>query len=269
MKVLVRLHRDETVEGLRKVLDRTPDPFTRRQVIGGLARLYHKEAETWTEDDWWGTTPSPRGPYYEPVEWAGSDRIRPLLRTALLDSEGYEYRRRVQLVERNRVVPDGATGLLTVASDSVRAQAVDALLGNARVTEDMLPSLDTLAGRSLALQRAVTDLLTVQRELPAASVSLLGEAARETALRPTVRADALRTLSSLLGKETRADVTTVYARVLDEEGHSAPVAEAIRDYVEGGPHGGQANWYAEKAAAGTASERKMAFAILLHLANTD
>ena len=269
MKVLVRLHQDETVEGLRKVLDRTPDPFTRRQVIGGLARLYHKEAETWTEDDWWGTTPSPRGPYYEPVEWTGSDRIRPLLRTALLDSEGYEYRRRVQLVERNRVVPDGATGLLTVASDSVRAQAVDALLGNARVTEDMLPSLDTLAGRSLALQRVVTDLLTVQRELPAASVFLLGEAARETALRPTARADALRTLSSLLGKETRADVTTVYARVLDEGGHSAPVAEAIRDYVGGGAHGGQANWYAEKAAAGTASERKLAFAILLHLANTD
>lgn len=266
MKVLMRQYREETISGLQAILENTPDPFTRRQVIAGLARLYHKEVAEWTQHDWWGTTPSPRGPYHAPVEWAGSDRIRPLLRSALLDSEGYEYRRRVQLVERNRAIPDGGGGvLLAAASDSLRTRAVAALLGDAFVTDGMVASLDSLAGHALTLQRATTDLLTMQRRLPTGSVSLLGDAAHTSALQPTVRAQALRALSNVPSEALPA-VTAVYARLLDDPSvHPAPLTEAIRDYVGHRRHSDHADHFVQMAAEGTPSERTLAFSVLLHL----
>ncbi len=273
MKVLVRLHREETVNGLQDILESTPDPFTQRQVVAGLARLFHKEREgDWTpEEDWWGTTPSPRGPYHEPVAWAGSDRIHPLLRSALLDSEDYEYRRRVQLVERNRAIPDGGGGvLIAAASDRLRTRAVDALLGEAFVRDGMVASLDSLAGHSLALQRATTDLLTTQRTLPAASVSLLGDAVHESALQSTVRAEALRALSNLPIDETLSDVTDIYARLLDDAGaHAAPLTEAIQNYLGRRRHSDHVDHFVQMGAEDTSAERKLAFGVLLHLAEND
>lgn len=270
LQVLVRLHREETVTGLQKIWEDTPDPFTRRQVLGALARLYHQEVEEWGTEDWWGTTPSPRGPYHEPVEWEQSDRIRPLLREALLDGEDYEYRRRVQIVERNRAVPDGAGAVLTAAaSERVREDAIDALLGHADVTETMISALDSLSGHSLALRRATTDLLTTQRSLPAASTSLLGEAAHEQGFQPTVRAEALRALSRVSDGETQSSVTAIYAPLLEETPQPDPLTEAIQSYVGQSRHSEHADHYVQLTEAGSSSEKKLAFAVLLHLAEND
>ena len=271
LTVLVRLHRARTITGLQDILERTPDPFTRRQVLAGLARLYHREDPEWTiEEDWWGTTPSPRGPYHDPVEWAESARIRPLLRDALLESEAYEYRRRVQLIERNRALPDGAGPvLLATASDSLRARAVGALLGHAAVTGEMVPTLDSLAGHSRALQRATTDLLTAQRTLPAASLPLLRDAVREDGLQPTVRAEALRALTRHSGDEQRSTVTALYARMLERAPHPAPLTDALQAYLGRSRHAEHASHFVEMTRGDSAAERKLGYAVLVHLSGND
>lgn len=270
LKVLMRLHQGPTVTGLTEIWEETVDPFTRRQVLGALARLYHKNDETWTSDDWWGTTPSPRGPYYDPVEWSGSKRVQPVLNTALMESEDYEYRRRVQLIERNRAVPDGAGAVLLAAStDSLRGEAVETLLGDAGVTADMVSGLQALAGYSLALQRATTDLLTTQRELPAGSRSLLGDAAMEEGLQPDIRAEALRALMRTPDDGRLAEITSLYAQLVHTAPHPAPIGETIQWYIGRSHHIERVSSFAEMARTGSSGEKKLAYGVLLQLAEDD
>lgn len=270
LKVLMRLHDEEAVTGLITQWEETEDPFTRRQVLAALARLYHKNVDDWTTDDWWGPTPSPRGPYYQPVEWAESDRIYSVLQSALMESEGYEYRRRVQLIERNRALPDGSGAVLRAAStDSLRMEAVETLLGSAHVTEEMISGLSRLSSHSGSLQRATTDLLTAQRALPAASRSLLGDAATTATLQVDVRADALRALERTPEEGRLADVTPIYVQLIDSTPNPTLIEETVQWYMGRSHHVAHVSTIAEMARAGSTTEKRLAYGVLLELADNE
>jgi putative heme-binding domain-containing protein len=90
------MHNPKAVDGLISAFKKTGNkeleneiPFTddqmdkedknlKKQILFTLARLYQKEAPydgTW----WWGTRPDTHGPYYQPVTWESSDKIKTLL----------------------------------------------------------------------------------------------------------------------------------------------------------------------------------------------
>jgi hypothetical protein len=272
-QVLQHMHTAASVDGLIAIWEEAVDPHTREQALISLARLYHREA-AWDGDPdaWWGTTPSPRGPYLEPVVWAESERIRPLLHDALEAADGIAYRRRAHLLELNRAVPDGSNALLLAAestSDSVKTRAIDLLVGNASVTEASLVGLDSLAGQTAALQQAVTTLLVTQSDLPGASGELLSRAALDHALPTSLRAQALATLARVSGTDDPAALTAAQAQLISEAPLSPSIAEVIRRYVRDDDRAEHIAHFTERAQSESAAERKLGYAVLLHVAGND
>jgi len=71
------LHNDQAVAGLIDRLPRTTDPARRRELLAGLVRLYHREAEY--KGSWWGTRPDTTGPYYHRATWEATPQIEAAL----------------------------------------------------------------------------------------------------------------------------------------------------------------------------------------------
>lgn len=70
-----RIHTPEAVDGLLALVPANDDADIRIGVLSALARLSFKEKE-WDFKTWWHTRPDDRGPYYEPVPWEATDRIK-------------------------------------------------------------------------------------------------------------------------------------------------------------------------------------------------
>jgi|TARA_B110000495_G_scaffold111384_1_gene96350 putative heme-binding domain-containing protein len=77
---LMRIHKPQVVDALIEKLKDPKSPIF-FHTFKTLARLYHQEKE-WDGKHWSGR-PDNRGPYYEMVTWAESDRILAALRNAL------------------------------------------------------------------------------------------------------------------------------------------------------------------------------------------
>jgi putative heme-binding domain-containing protein len=75
---LERIHSMEVVGGLFSLFSKSSDQDQRFDILAALARLNYKEKE-WDLKSWWNTRPDDRGPYFEPIEWEGSAKIRPAL----------------------------------------------------------------------------------------------------------------------------------------------------------------------------------------------
>lgn len=72
------MHDPQAVDGLIAAFKNSNDPELKKNILTTLARLYKEEAPydgTW----WWGTRPDSHGPYYKPVTWTSSDKIKALL----------------------------------------------------------------------------------------------------------------------------------------------------------------------------------------------
>lgn len=85
LAALRRIHDLRTVEGLVKKLSTVHDAGLRRGILTALIRLYHREADY--DGSWWGIRPDSTGPYYEPVEWAGSKRIASVITAAVQETD--------------------------------------------------------------------------------------------------------------------------------------------------------------------------------------
>jgi hypothetical protein len=72
---LIRLHRAEVVNGLLARFAKTTDADERFDLLAAIARLSHKEKD-WDLKSWWSTRPDDRGPYFEPVVWEQTPRLR-------------------------------------------------------------------------------------------------------------------------------------------------------------------------------------------------
>ncbi len=85
-------HSDYLAKGVIKHLKSTEYPSERRKALKTLARLYWKEAPydgSW----WWTTRPDTSGPYYKPITWEASQRIRTALEEDWdrTDADGRNY----------------------------------------------------------------------------------------------------------------------------------------------------------------------------------
>jgi putative heme-binding domain-containing protein len=75
LRALERIHDMEVVDGLISLVAKSNDYELRFDALGALARLSHKE-KPWNHKDWWNTRPDDRGPYYDPIKWEATDKIR-------------------------------------------------------------------------------------------------------------------------------------------------------------------------------------------------
>lgn len=75
---LRELHRNKVVDGLIEIVKDSGSDEQTYEALLTLARLHFKEGD-WDGKAWWGTRPDDRGPYYSPVEWEASARIRTTL----------------------------------------------------------------------------------------------------------------------------------------------------------------------------------------------
>ena len=72
------MHDPKAVDGLIDAYKNTPDEELKKQILSTVARLYHEEAPydgSW----WWSTRPDTHGPYYKPITWESSDKIKSFL----------------------------------------------------------------------------------------------------------------------------------------------------------------------------------------------
>ena len=103
LRALRSMHDPKAVEGLIRKLSTARSPQARRDILGTLVRLYHREADY--DGSWWGIRPDTNGPYFDPREWESSGRIGAVLKAAFLDGDaetttflrGELARRRVRL----------------------------------------------------------------------------------------------------------------------------------------------------------------------------
>jgi len=100
-RALQETHTEEAVDGLIKVADGTKDTAIRTGALGALARLYHEE-KPWDLKSWWNTRPDDRGPYFEPIAWSATPRIKEAIERnfAKLGTGKQEF---VELLSKNRI----------------------------------------------------------------------------------------------------------------------------------------------------------------------
>jgi putative heme-binding domain-containing protein len=75
---LITAYRKSQDKELKSQILSTQDKELKNQILSTLARLYKMEAPydgSW----WWSTRPDTHGPYYKPITWASSDKIKTLL----------------------------------------------------------------------------------------------------------------------------------------------------------------------------------------------
>ncbi len=103
LRVLQEMHLPEVVDGLISVVaGANGDVPTLEGALGALARLYHQE-EKWDLKDWWNTRPDDRGPYYKPVEWQATPRIREIIESSFVKLPEERRPAFVAMLARNRV----------------------------------------------------------------------------------------------------------------------------------------------------------------------
>ena len=116
LHALALMHTPEVVDGLIALLKNDSLAAFRKGILASLTRLYFHEGE-WKGDSW-GTRPDTRGPYYQPEQWAESEKIMATLKEALASSEPEEAAFLVAEMNRNRIQSNEAlTRVLALAKE--------------------------------------------------------------------------------------------------------------------------------------------------------
>ncbi|MEO8562475.1 MAG: hypothetical protein ABI601_10395 [bacterium] len=277
--VLQQLHDDATVTELVAQTASAQDPAVKRELLLTLARLYNTEA-TWT-GDWWGTHPSTVGPYFTPATWAGSARIQPVLRAALLAASGEEAGRVIDAFVANRVLPAGSKALLLAVtpSDAQRAALVDALVGTSQISPAAVALLTPLDARGAAFHAAVGELLAGETNFDTRTLPLARAAVMDATLDATLRGKVLTALSQMPGDAGRDASVAVFAQLTPKAGApnmtgAAPAAStdqlemAWRRWVGDRTRFAQLDYFIQLAKTGDPAQRTLAYAVLLQMVRT-
>jgi hypothetical protein len=271
-QVLQQLHDAETVTALLDVLKSASNADVKREALLTLARLSNTEAP-WN-GDWWGTHPSTVGPYFAPVSWSETPRIRPVLRDALLAASGGALDTLTQAFIRNRVLPQGAGPLLAASGDR-RAQIVAALVGTSQLEDAAVPLVVELDRRSPALHAAVAELLAGEPSFGAQTMPLARAAALDTTLSLEVRGRLVSAFAELPGDAGRdaaiallAQLTPHPAASTTPAGAPGPVEAAWRRYVGDFERMGQLDYFITLANGNDPAQRTLADAVLVQIART-
>ncbi len=205
-------------------------PKARQLLLAVLCHLAQREGE-WTGDSW-GTRPDTRGPYYQPVKWAETDKILAALKSTLDAASPEEASFLVKEMSRNRIQSnDALSRILSLAKEnpSVLPDAVAQLVAADSIPAEGVPLLIQAAGDAKAgsatLSQAIIALSKVDgNEAFAASLGGFGTLTnRLESLRAAVKA------AGEIADPVKAKSEQKYARTAanDAEKHLEEAAKAF------------------------------------------
>jgi putative membrane-bound dehydrogenase-like protein len=266
--VLQQMHDAQTVSALLAANGSVSDPATKHELLLTLARLYNTEGP-WT-GDWWGTHPSTVGPYFTPVTWEESARIKPVLEQSLLAATGDDASKLLDAYVANRVLPAGAKALFAAVDASQRQALADALVGTSRISAAAVPMLTELDAKGPALHAAVVELLAGETAFDAATLPMARAAVFDTSLPAATRAKVLTAFSQLQGDAGRDAATGVFAQLNPKAGaptSNDPIEAAWRRWVGERLRNGQLDYFVNLAkTASDPAQRTLAYSVLVQVA---
>ncbi len=171
LRALQELGGAEATDGLIAIVDSATDPALLEAGIKTLARLYHIE-KPWDLKSWWSTRPDDRGPYFEPIAWEATPRVKAAIERAFEKLPEASQMGVVQVIAKNRI-PLGELKLgnldpVVVALDSDKiygpqiAVLVDAAKSPKRAWEQRLASY--LAIKKAGGENSLNNLLSILAE---------------------------------------------------------------------------------------------------------
>lgn len=232
LRVLNWLHDSKTVEGLIERIEEASDPARRQALITTLIRLHHTE-KRWDGKGWWGTRPDTRGPYYRPIPWEQTDRIREYL-SGLLERDGIEEHLGEIVSELRR--------------HRVDLPAYDALLVE-------------LAKQEAGLRSQAVELAADMRQVPATYLEILGTVVEDGEADPALRDRAILALGRVEGGQGLPRAT----RALTPEEPREDLERVWREFVADPARQGQIEFFRSRTLADEVQVRELAYAVLLHL----
>jgi len=133
LAALQEMHTTEAVDGLIRKLQDSENPSLNTEILTALCRLYYID-KRWDGKKWWSTRPDDRGPYFEPVEWEASPRIRAAIKTGFAQLNAEHKPQMIAKMKLNRIDP-AALGIDTridealafIASASLGTIAIEPL----------------------------------------------------------------------------------------------------------------------------------------------
>ena len=275
LRVLQQIHQPAAVSGLIAALSDAP-PARQGAILQALARLYNREG-VWrgTIGEWWGTRPDTTGPYYDPVAWEESARIRSVLLSALLESAATagpraDVTRLVNDLQRNRVLPAGSAALLTALAADRHALFPDlarTLVGKVRLEVDatMGSLLDHAARADTRYLAPVVKLVVAAGPPSPSAAAILLSGAIEPRLDAEVRAAALTALASMTGPGALDRSVTAFASVV------APMLEPALEpvwtqFLATPTHAASVPTWRALVESRDQARQRLGFAVLLQLA---
>lgn len=274
LRVLQQIHQPAAVSGLVAALSDTTVPARRAAILRALARLHNRDG-VWrgTISEWWGTRPDTTGPYYDPVAWEESPRIRSVLMSALLESGAGSQADVASLatdLERNRVLPPGGAELLkAMAADRhpLMSEVAGALVGRVRLDVDRRTAqlLERSAGANLRYRATVVKMLVAAGPPNSLAGALLQSAAIDPSLDAELRASAYSSLASATGPDALRRSIDAFAVLVRPE-LDPPLESVWRQFIGTSSHAANVSVFRELAAAADPARQRLGFAVLLQLA---
>jgi putative membrane-bound dehydrogenase-like protein len=275
LRVLQQIHQPAVVTGLIAAVAEAP-PARRGAVLQALARLHNREG-VWrgTIAEWWGTRPDTRGPYYDPVAWEESARIRRVLLNALLEAATAtephaDFRRLAVDLHRNRVLPPlGLELLIALGTDrhSLLPDIAGALVGKVRLEIDSgTGQLLERAARANNRYRAevVQVVVAAGRPTPAAGAILLS-AAVDQSFDAQLRASAITALISATGPDAQNRSVDAMASLIAPT--LAPPLEPVwTQFIATPTHATTVATWRALVESNDQARQRLGFAVLLQLA---
>jgi hypothetical protein len=262
---LGKMHDRVVVSALLDRLGRATDARIRQLLLAGLARLHFREGVF--VGDWWGTRPSFIGPYYLPVGWEDSPRIRTALRRALLDARGEEFTAVANTLLRNRMLPQGVEALTAAVgslSDPRGRETLGELVGLSALSESAIDQISELNQTNPSLRPAIVQLVLAQPRQFVGSVDILGPAALDVAQPPPVRERLLNAIASVPEAAGTRAAIPVFARLNPVgAGDGSPVDAGWRRWVNNARRAEEADYFVELTRSAVREERVLAYVVLL------
>lgn len=264
LQVLSRLHSPYVVTELARRLS-PADPQRQTAILGALARLYHREG--YWNGEWWGNQPSTEGPYFDPVEWTESPRIRSLLLSGVLHAQDTALGSLLARLEREGVIPRESAGILSrrdkLAQEEYAALA-DLLIGGRELSPAALDRLVAIGSADPSLRESAVQVVVALPGPPPAAAPVLASAAVDEALPVSLRARALAALTRTSSAEP-SSTSTAYASIIEALPHHPELLQAWRRYVGDRARAAELNHFLALAREGRAEERMLAYAVLERL----
>ena len=156
------MHDPKAVDGLIAAYNASSDERLKDQILTTLGRLYQKE-DHYDGSWWWGTRPDTHGPYYKPVAWESSDKIKTFLLGEWEQADGSGKRFYAEMNAKIRMGINqfgGSTDLEIIEEDLVDLDKIKnkkGQVGNSSIEDVMLALAeiegDPVKGKALFIQQ--------------------------------------------------------------------------------------------------------------------